>query len=264
MQDICKAEDIDLYFGLNGCGMPYFIKEGHREIFDFNQLHADYFPKCSFTAVARAGELFYLAGIDDEGVPHVFSSLMGGVWEERNLSARQPVGGVRRPTGPIIKILFDPEENQTFLVCKNGQIVTLPDCPKCVKLQDTGLEIKDAQLSEGNICLTSEDGKIQRLLVRKVAQYRVSESYAQEQCAQGAVIVDLRSSLEFATDHLPGAMNIPDDSLDFWLANQPKERMLIFVCRTGNLADQAVRYARSLGYMQSFSLGGMLEVARIR
>ena len=252
-------------FILTSEGIPCFFKEKEYSVFDFNAVYQNYFPRCTFTAAERAGGLYYLAGEDQEGTVHVFSSLMGSVWEERNLISLRPMGESVRPEAPVIRILYDQEDNQTFLVCRNGQIVTLPDCPRCVKIQNAfSGTVEDAVLKNREICMTDPAGNVHCFPVRRALQYRVSETFACEQQAAGAILVDVRSRMEYERNHLDNAVCVPNEELGQWLEQIPREQMLIFICHTGYISDDAARYARSLGYTKSFSLGGMLDISRIR
>ena len=245
-------------------GQPCFQQGKARKALDFNEIYRGYYPKCTFTAAAKAGNLYDLAGVDTDGKVHLFTSLMGGSWEERNLRAFGPMGQVLEPDSPVVRILWLEEERQTLLICKGGQLVTLPDCPRCVKIRTVCQgPVTDAALEEGQILLTTGDGLNRRIPVCTALQFRVSETFAREKMAHGAILADLRESMEYDRGHLPLAVSVPDSRLGTWLDDRSREDTLIFVCRTGALSDEAARYARSRGYCSCYSLGGMLEMTRV-
>lgn len=263
VQNICETEDHAVRLGIDNYGVPYFERSCKRECYDFNAEYRNNFPTCTFTAAARARGLFYLAGVDSENRPHLFSSLLGGVWEERNLIARQFAGDYISPTGSIIKILEDEEENQIYLICNSGQIVTVTDCAGCVKIRNLPRgDVQNAELRGKNIIVYFADRKTVCVPLRSVVQYHISLFFAEEQQRQGAVIVDLRAGSEFQKRHLRGAINVPNNVMPTWLKEQPAEQTLIFVCKTGVHSEQAACYARKRGYRNSFTLGGMLEMER--
>ena len=43
-------------------GVPVIIRDGAREILDFNGMHRGYFPECTFTAAKWTGGLFLSGG----------------------------------------------------------------------------------------------------------------------------------------------------------------------------------------------------------
>lgn len=262
---VCRAEDQDVWLGVDDTGKAFFRRDGKWEFYDFNALHRGYYDPCRFTTAARAGGLFYLAGLDEAGAPHVFSSLLGGVWEERNLTARRPMEGEVRASGAVKRILYDDDSTQVFLICQNGQLVTLPDCPKCVRILDLpGGPAEDGWLEDGCVAVRMTSGAVERVPLSKAVQYRVSESFAAQQMQNGACLVDLRNPGEFAAGHMAGSVNVPMEDMDLWLRGRDPGQTVIFVCRTGIQADEAVRYARRAGFSHSYSLGGMNRITRVK
>ncbi|HAL73467.1 MAG TPA: hypothetical protein DCM45_00060 [Clostridiales bacterium] len=227
--------------------------------FDFNTFYAGLYPECTYTALTYTGSEFFLAGLDGGGCPHLFTSLLGGVWEMRSLSAVHPLLGTQQVSCEIIQILHDAEQNQTFLICRRGQLVTLSDCPKCIRIcQVTTGELTGGRLEADQICLMKSDGTMLNLPIQDIAQLRVTFSFAQQHLQLNpGVIVDLRLPAEFAEKSLPGSIQVPMEGFYDWLSGQSPSRSLFFVCRTGLMADDAVRLARSQGFRQAWSLGGI-------
>lgn len=255
--DLCKGDEGGVWIGRTSQGDLFVRREGAWEAHDFNALHKGYYPRCVFTALARAGGLFYLAGVDGEGRPHIFTSLLGGVWEERGLTAKHPLKGEVRATGKVLRILYDEVENQVFLLCGNGQLVTLPDCPKCLSILELReKDVADGRIADREIVVRFADESEQRISLEKAVQYRVAASFMRELLLRGGVVVDVRTAQEYLQDALPGSVNVPLEELDTWLAGQEKKREVVFVCRTGALADVAVRYARRQGFARAYSMGG--------
>ena len=73
-------------------------------------------------------------------------------------------------------------------------------------------------------------------------------------------IIDVRTMMEFAEGHIPGAINIPLDQLPHrhteieGLGTKPTW----FYCRSGNRSGQAVMYLSQLGIGQVFN-GGSIQ-----
>ncbi|MDR3172983.1 MAG: rhodanese-like domain-containing protein [Treponema sp.] len=255
----CRSPGGERHFAVSRDGLLHSRREEGWELFDFNRLYKNYYPPCVFTALENYGGVFYLAAMDHGGMPFLFSSLMGDVWEMINLTARGPLNGRTRASGKILRILHDPSRRQLFLVCANGQLVTLPDCPKCLRIrQAADIEVRDGKIEGDQIRLFLADGSKKSIAIEDAAQYRVSLSFVREKILPRGILADLRSAEEFTADHLEQSVNVPMDRLSSWLAAQGKNTPLVFLCRSGVLSDTAVLLARSLGFIHVYSLGGIL------
>lgn len=77
------------------------------------------------------------------------------------------------------------------------------------------------------------------------------------------VIVDVREPSEFATMHLPGALNVPARDLGRRLNELPADRQLVFICRSGARSRAASATALRSGRARVAHLeGGLLAWAR--
>ncbi|WP_253733177.1 rhodanese-like domain-containing protein [Latilactobacillus curvatus] len=66
--------------------------------------------------------------------------------------------------------------------------------------------------------------------------------------ADDVCLIDLRPADEFASQHLPGARNVPYDQLDQRLAELPKDKEVVVYCRGrlcayANVASQQLQAA---------------------
>jgi len=74
----------------------------------------------------------------------------------------------------------------------------------------------------------------------------------------GARLVDVRTPQEFATGHLPGAINIPVQDLESRLAElEEKQRPVVLYCRSGSRSGSAARILKGAGYAAIHNLGAM-------
>jgi rhodanese-related sulfurtransferase len=81
--------------------------------------------------------------------------------------------------------------------------------------------------------------------------------------ADGALLVDVRQPDEWNTGHAPHARLIPLGSLPRRLAEIPRDREVLLICRSGNRSSSAQRQLLQLGYEQVFNVsGGMHAWAR--
>lgn len=261
--DICGPLDGGTRLARTKDGMLCSQQEGKWQFFDFNREYAGYYPSCTFTALAYTGDLFYLAGLDDTGTPYVFSSLLGRVWESRNLTAKHPLHGEVRASGRVVQILYEEEQRQVFLLCDNGQLIVLPDCPKCVRIMKIRQGVIGGYLKDREIVASYADGTHERVSVETSAQYRASISYMRQQLAQGGILVDVRAAEVYTADPIPSSINVPLEDLDSWLRDQDKTQAIFFVCQIGVKSDLAVKYARRNGFSRAYSVGGLNTFAHV-
>jgi rhodanese-related sulfurtransferase len=75
------------------------------------------------------------------------------------------------------------------------------------------------------------------------------------------VLIDVRQPEEFQGDlgHIPGAKLITLDTLSEHLDEIPKDRTVVFVCRSGGRSARATAYALEQGLQDVYNLkGGMI------
>ena len=73
------------------------------------------------------------------------------------------------------------------------------------------------------------------------------------------VILDVRTPEEFASGHIPGAVNIPNESIG---TQKPAElpdtqQQILVYCRSGNRSKQASQKLADLGYTNVLEFGGI-------
>lgn len=95
-----------------------------------------------------------------------------------------------------------------------------------------------------------------------VASYRqVSAEEARELMAKekGYMILDVRTEREFLGGHIPGAVNIPNETIGSTeVSGLPDKGQLILVyCRSGNRSKQAAGKLAALGYTNVVEFGGI-------
>ena len=75
----------------------------------------------------------------------------------------------------------------------------------------------------------------------------------------GYLIVDVRTPEEYAEGHIPGAVNIPNESIGSTNLSQlpdQKQKLLVY-CRSGNRSKQAAEKLAALGYLNVYEFGGI-------
>ena len=92
-------------------------------------------------------------------------------------------------------------------------------------------------------------------------QISMEEAVAMMEKEAGYIILDVRTAEEFAQKHIPGAVNIPNETIGSGeLAELPDKNQLIFVyCRSGNRSKQASEKLAALGYTKIYEFGGIID-----
>lgn len=86
----------------------------------------------------------------------------------------------------------------------------------------------------------------------------VTGAEARQLVQAGARLVDVRTPGEFATGHIPGAVNIPVQQLDERLAElEPKDKPVVLYCRSGRRSATAARTLKSAGFAVVHDLGSI-------
>ena len=71
----------------------------------------------------------------------------------------------------------------------------------------------------------------------------------------GAILVDVREADEYASGHIPGAVNAPLSVITS--TTFPKDAPLFLYCLRGTRGKRAERILKKLGYTRAKSIGGI-------
>ncbi len=75
---------------------------------------------------------------------------------------------------------------------------------------------------------------------------------------EGAVILDVRGSDEYRQGHIPGAINVPVDSIEGVSAKIPDKSTPVFsYCLSGARSARAVKAMKAMGYTNVINTGGI-------
>lgn len=77
----------------------------------------------------------------------------------------------------------------------------------------------------------------------------------------GTVVLDVRTPQEYASGHIPGAVNIDVSASDFAARVAALDRSTPYAvyCRTGNRSSAALTQMADLGFTQAYHLGGGIQ-----
>ena len=92
-------------------------------------------------------------------------------------------------------------------------------------------------------------------------QITMSEAVEMMESESDYIILDVRRPDEFATGHIPNAINIPNESIgtDEISELPDKDQLILVYCRSGNRSKQASQKLVKLGYTNIVEFGGILD-----
>ena len=90
-------------------------------------------------------------------------------------------------------------------------------------------------------------------------QINMDEAITMMEEESGYIILDVRTPEEFAERHIPGAINIPNETISTEeIPELPdKEQLILVYCRSGNRSKQASEKLAALGYTNIAEFGGI-------
>ncbi len=93
---------------------------------------------------------------------------------------------------------------------------------------------------------------------------RINVIQAQQLCADGAVMVDIRDPGSFANGHPVGAIHLDNQSLAEFIAQADLDAPTIVTCYHGHSSQSAAAYLHSQDFSELYSMdGGFEEWARL-
>ena len=90
-------------------------------------------------------------------------------------------------------------------------------------------------------------------------QINMNEAVAMMEEETDYILLDVRTKEEFASGHIPEAINIPNESIGTGeIPELPnKEQLILVYCRSGNRSKQASEKLAALGYANIVEFGGI-------
>ncbi|MCR4792539.1 MAG: rhodanese-like domain-containing protein [Lachnospiraceae bacterium] len=100
-------------------------------------------------------------------------------------------------------------------------------------------------------------------MVRTFEYTQITQEQAMEmmELDDGHVIVDVRTEEEYAEGHIPGAILIPNESIE---TTPPEElpdydQIILIYCRSGNRSKEAAQKLADMGYANVYEFGGIID-----
>ena len=90
-------------------------------------------------------------------------------------------------------------------------------------------------------------------------QVNAEEADSMMEEESGYIILDVRTAQEYSEKHIPGAINIPNETIGSEdIPELPdKEQLILVYCRSGNRSKQASEKLVKLGYTNIVEFGGI-------
>ena len=92
-------------------------------------------------------------------------------------------------------------------------------------------------------------------------QINMDEAITMMEEESSYMILDVRTPEEFADKHIPGAINIPNETISTEeIPELPdKDQLILVYCRSGNRSKQASEKLAALGYTNIVEFGGISD-----
>ena len=90
-------------------------------------------------------------------------------------------------------------------------------------------------------------------------QVNMDEAITMMEEGSGYIILDVRTPEEFAEKHIPGAINVANETIgtDEIPELPDKDQLILVYCRSGNRSKQASEKLVALGYTNIVEVGGI-------
>lgn len=108
------------------------------------------------------------------------------------------------------------------------------------------------------ICLACRISYAEDLGYKQIDQETAKEMMKQE---DGHIIVDVHTQEEYAEEHIPGAICVPNESIG---TDSPEElpdpdQIILVYCRSGRRSKEASQKLAAIGYTNIYEFGGIID-----
>ena len=228
---------------------------------NFNEEYKNYASEITVTGVGNTDQGLWILGYNNKDKhPIAMSTVDGHTWSNINMKIYDGDGNSEYVVGIPTGMIYSSIDNQILITLDNGELLTITGCSQCnmlTKLSDSSL--KSGAFSNGFLYIYGENNYSKIIDCIDVRQNSMAPEQALKELEQGAVLIDVRSENEYRKEHITGASNIYLDNLkeELPLLVTDKETTILFYCTKGIKSKEAVSEALNMGYMHSYSIGGI-------
>jgi rhodanese-related sulfurtransferase len=108
-----------------------------------------------------------------------------------------------------------------------------------------------------------KDTKLIQITANKAPDYMVIDAVQAKAIIDegGAIIIDVRTRVEYEEGYIPDAYNVPLDQIDKQIGNVTSDldATILVYCRSGNRSKVAARILTEMGYTNVYDFGGIVE-----
>ena len=101
-----------------------------------------------------------------------------------------------------------------------------------------------------------------RQLLNRPTIDEVDPASAQQEYSAGSLLIDVREPDPHAASHAPGADLLPLGQLEARIRTLPRDRQILFICRSGRRSGIATELAGRMGLRAKNVRGGMIAWVR--
>jgi len=103
-------------------------------VMDFNGTYSQYYDYTQFCAISASDNFFYVAGTYSNGMPAVFTSATGNIWNERTLTYTDKGETLSLEYQPL-SMAYDARMDRFVLGCTDGYLFYMPGCSHCNSIE---------------------------------------------------------------------------------------------------------------------------------
>lgn len=146
-------------------------------------------------------------------------------------------------------------KGRMYAGCDNGIIIMFTKCAKCYQIfKKYAIDIKSMTISAGRMYVSDGEREL-NMNMDIFGGGTIEPEEAKLMLSKGAVLIDVRTTEEFDEDCATNSVNIPLDEIENGLSEYDKDVVIIFVCKAGTRAGQALEKAKSLGFENIYNAG---------
>ena len=118
-------------------------------VMDFNGTYSHYYDFTLFCAISASDNFFYVAGTYSNGMPAVFTSATGNIWNERTLTYTDKGETLQLEYQPL-SMAYDARMDRFVMGCTDGYLFYMPGCSHCNSIESkTHADITAVAFNEG-------------------------------------------------------------------------------------------------------------------
>lgn len=103
--------------------------------------------------------------------------------------------------------------------------------------------------------------KLSKKHFRGISKEQIEKVVKEAKSDKNVTILDVRSPLEFEEGHIEGAILIPEYEIQSKVESiiRNKNQKIYAYCSSGIRSQKAIKKLKSLGYTNSYNLGGIID-----